>query len=122
MMIQNQKGQAFVETLWLMTFIPLLVFLTLVGLHSLFVHYLTDHWTYQSTLCMIQEQPVGECRRVLQKNLELLPFVESKIVVIYRTHRKSRTQVEIKSNFLDPMIYDESISNDLHSSDFESHQ
>ena len=94
-MIFNQKGQALIESVFVLPSIIGLITLALGGLFLTGHHYLTDHFVYQSALCLAQEKPLIECKRELKKNLSLIPFSKVSIQRFYVD--RSQALVELTS-------------------------
>ncbi len=96
----NFRGQALVET---MLSLPTLVsgaILMFGGLHSLFAFYWVDYWTYQSALCLAQEQPRVFCRQQLNQRLQQVPFAKARIQNLSFSVHAAQVSTDLQTVFL----------------------
>lgn len=114
---KNNKGQALVETIVIMKFVVLGVSALLVGLHCLLLTYLSDHWVYQSAICISQEQPKWICKKELNRNLSMIPFSKHKILQFGKS--ETNANVQVRTIFLSyEFNFEEKVSRYLTSREF----
>ncbi|MCB0378547.1 MAG: hypothetical protein KDD33_08650 [Bdellovibrionales bacterium] len=95
-LIKNQRGQALVESL---ASLPMLIVIALAVLSlpfSILSHYLSDHWVYQSSLCLAKEESKVVCEAQLLQRLRQIPFQKISEISLRRTGSKAATQITIK--------------------------
>lgn len=89
MLMQNQNGQALMESLMCLSF----VIMTSLGVFALSAHkissLLIDHWAHQSALCLAQFQRVSICQQGLKQRLQKLPMLQ------FQIHKFSRNQTRV---------------------------
>ena len=92
--LNNQKGQALIETLISLPFTILALSGTIGLAHFSISYKLTDHWTYEAAICLSKFYPKNFCSKELRRKIDLLPYVDINLRRIYR----SANQVSLKGS------------------------
>ncbi len=93
----SSRGQALVETIYSIPIVMSGLALSLIGLHSLFLFYLTDHWTYQASICLVEEKPKESCRSELVKKTNQLPYTYFQIKKFERNNHQAQVEMKVWS-------------------------
>jgi hypothetical protein len=118
MKTRHNAGQALVETLVSLPIMLLGVSVVIAGLHSLFLFYLSDHWVYQSSLCLVRERQISHCRQQLQKRLAQLPFSSHTIHQFKSGSSKTHVSLSLDTSLVGTLHFEEKHSLFQKSEDF----
>lgn len=117
--LKHKSGQALVESLLSMPLLVAGVTLVLAGLHSLSLFYIVDHWTYNTAVCLVQENSPQGCREQLSKRLQQLPLQTTRIKEVSATSKEVSVQIQLHTPFIGPLLFVEKIPFNLTSFDLE---
>ena len=97
---ERSRGQALLESVLVLPFISVVFCSLMLGFHHLGSHYLFDHWTYQSALCLAKENDSVFCKNQLKKRLGFIPFSRFSITEFYKSKKQVRIRLKADTPFL----------------------
>lgn len=95
----NNRGQALVESLFSLPLVVGGATLILGGLHSLFVFYLVDYWTYKASFCLAKERPVPFCEQEIKSQLLRTPLLQINSVNMRLYHDEAYVKTSYATPF-----------------------
>lgn len=118
MIFYNSRGQALVESLFALPLAIVVVSSIFIGFLHLSSLFLTDHWTYQSSLCLASYQPSLKCKSELEARLQLLLFYNPDIQKIERRKNQVEVIVVLSGPMMEKQVFTEKLRLPLRAVDF----
>lgn len=118
-MLKNKRGQALIESLFTLPVFIGLVALATIGSFSTGAYYLTDHFVYQSALCLASAQVTKNCEQELKQKLNLIPFSHFSIQQFYKTSQQVRSQIVVTHPWSQSFEFTETLLLPLTSNQFQ---
>ena len=94
----NQRGQALIESMLVLPTCTGGIALILGGLYFYTAHHLTDHWVYQTSMCLAEDKPEQECSQDLKKHIHKLSFHNIQKLGLKRTKDQILVRLKTRSS------------------------
>ena len=121
-MINNQKGQALIESLFCIPVLISLISFIFIGFYRVSSHYLIDHFIYQAAFCLAKERGDDQCKKQLIRKLDLIPLSQSQIDLFYIDHKTVAVKARITKLWKSETVFQQTLSLPLTAEQFRRAQ
>ena len=94
----NQRGQALIESMLVLPTCTGGIALILGGLYFYTAHHLADHWVYQTSMCLAEDNPQQDCQNRLTKKISKLSFHNIQKLGLKRTKDQILVRLKTRSS------------------------